>query len=507
MPDHPAGAADHCRLPHRRDGHRGPGAPAGRPRIGRHPRRCARPDRAVAAGAGGAVGAALRLSRRRAARRSAAPRPSWAAAGCRPRAPPSLASSTPKPSSACASEAWPEPANADELHDALVWLGFLTPRSEAASAPDGTGWLDELAASEARAHCCSGPGTAVWIAAERLPQFQALWPAAVLDPAIAAPSAHARRSGRRRRRWSRSCAGRLEGLGPVTRDAPRGARSASTPATSRQRWPLWRSRASPCAAASRRVATRRMVRASPAGARSIATPSSACAPRSSRLRHATSCASCCVAARGRGRPHGRPRRRRCHCRASSKASRAPAGAWESEILPARIADYEPAWLDDRCSSRPRRLGAAAAAQWPPRRRRAPAGAGAHHADHLAGASACSALGRSLVASAAAAYPASGRAQMVADCHPRSRRLVLRRDRGRHPAAAHRGRGRSGRAGRARARAPRTASAACAHCWSPPIAPQADAAAAGGAAPPFGMEAPAAGRWRGGAAAAEPQRKE
>ena len=25
---------------------------------------------------------------------------------------------------------------------------------------------------------------------------------------------------------------------------------------------------------------------------------------------------------------------------------APAGAWESEILPARIGDYEPAWLDD-----------------------------------------------------------------------------------------------------------------------------------------------------------------
>ena len=27
---------------------------------------------------------------------------------------------------------------------------------------------------------------------------------------------------------------------------------------------------------------------------------------------------------------------------------APAGAWESEILPARIADYEPEWLDDQC---------------------------------------------------------------------------------------------------------------------------------------------------------------
>ena len=27
---------------------------------------------------------------------------------------------------------------------------------------------------------------------------------------------------------------------------------------------------------------------------------------------------------------------------------APAAAWETEILPARIAGYEPAWLDDRC---------------------------------------------------------------------------------------------------------------------------------------------------------------
>jgi ATP-dependent Lhr-like helicase len=27
---------------------------------------------------------------------------------------------------------------------------------------------------------------------------------------------------------------------------------------------------------------------------------------------------------------------------------APAGAWESEILSARLADYEPDWLDERC---------------------------------------------------------------------------------------------------------------------------------------------------------------
>ena len=29
---------------------------------------------------------------------------------------------------------------------------------------------------------------------------------------------------------------------------------------------------------------------------------------------------------------------------------APAGSWESEILPARLADYDPAWLDALCLS-------------------------------------------------------------------------------------------------------------------------------------------------------------
>jgi ATP-dependent Lhr-like helicase len=29
---------------------------------------------------------------------------------------------------------------------------------------------------------------------------------------------------------------------------------------------------------------------------------------------------------------------------------APAGSWESEILPARVSDYDPAWLDALCLS-------------------------------------------------------------------------------------------------------------------------------------------------------------
>src|SRR5215468_10722756 len=40
-------------------------------------------------------------------------------------------------------EAWPEAANADELHDAMVWLGFMT--AEEARTPNWEGWLAELA--------------------------------------------------------------------------------------------------------------------------------------------------------------------------------------------------------------------------------------------------------------------------------------------------------------------------------------------------------------------------
>ena len=42
------------------------------------------------------------------------------------------------------SEAWPDPVNAEELHDALLWLGCLT-EAEARAAPDWREWLDALA--------------------------------------------------------------------------------------------------------------------------------------------------------------------------------------------------------------------------------------------------------------------------------------------------------------------------------------------------------------------------
>jgi ATP-dependent helicase Lhr and Lhr-like helicase len=110
-------------------------------------------------------------------------------------------------------EVWPQVDSADELHDALVELGFITPS-------EGRGWehfLDELSADRRAAvyHTNVG-GPNLWVAAERLPQLNAVFPDAWTEPPIVAPAALAETI------WSSEPAlveiirGRLEGLGPVT---------------------------------------------------------------------------------------------------------------------------------------------------------------------------------------------------------------------------------------------------------------------------------------------------
>jgi ATP-dependent helicase Lhr and Lhr-like helicase len=112
------------------------------------------------------------------------------------------------------SEAWPDPVNAEELHDALLWLGCLT-EAEGRAAPGWSEWLSALARDK-RVALLKAPHAGLWIPAERLPQFHGLWPEAQLEPEIAAPAEQAGET------WSAESAlveivrGRLEGLGPVT---------------------------------------------------------------------------------------------------------------------------------------------------------------------------------------------------------------------------------------------------------------------------------------------------
>ncbi len=112
-------------------------------------------------------------------------------------------------------EAWPEPENADELHDALAWLGFLT-EAEVNADPRWDGFVAELTAHKRVAQLQLG--SALSISAERLPQFRALCPTLKTTPALTVPAPYEQRA------WSRDEAlveivrGRLEGLGPVCAD-------------------------------------------------------------------------------------------------------------------------------------------------------------------------------------------------------------------------------------------------------------------------------------------------
>ena len=111
-------------------------------------------------------------------------------------------------------EAWPDPVNAEELHDALLWLACLT-EAEARAAPGWSEWLEALK-RDMRVTLFRTPQADLWIPAERLAQFQAVWPEGRLEPQIAPPDDQAEAAPSRDDALVEILRGRLEGLGPVT---------------------------------------------------------------------------------------------------------------------------------------------------------------------------------------------------------------------------------------------------------------------------------------------------
>ncbi len=114
-------------------------------------------------------------------------------------------------------EAWPQVRDADEMHEALTLLGFVT----AAQVNANHGWserLQALAKAQRATQLLPASTTSpmVWTSAEKLPLWQALHPAAPMQPEIATPAEYTAQI------WSREDAlmelvrHRLGGLGPVT---------------------------------------------------------------------------------------------------------------------------------------------------------------------------------------------------------------------------------------------------------------------------------------------------
>jgi ATP-dependent Lhr-like helicase len=242
-------------------------------------------------------------------------------------------------------EAWPEATNRDELHDALAWFGFAT-EAEVRAASGWNDWLAELAAERRTARLHLPAGT-VWIAAERLPAFRALWPDAKLDPAITAPAEQSAREWSPEEALVEIVRGRLEGQGPVSEHAlaaPLGVEASQVAAALialEAEGFAMRGRFTPGANDEEWCERRLLARIHGYTIKRLRAEIEPVAARDF-LRFLFSWQHVTDDARMEG-PDALD-----EVVGQLEGFGAPAGAWETEILPARLAGYEPAWLDDRC---------------------------------------------------------------------------------------------------------------------------------------------------------------
>lgn len=246
-------------------------------------------------------------------------------------------------------EAWPQAATADELHDALTWIALVT-EAEAEAQPAWGGLLRELARQGRAARLVPfASGTGFWIAAERLPEFTAVHPGARLDPQIAAPPECAARRWRREAALLEIVRGRLEGLGPVTAQrlaadivVPLAEVNAALAALEAEGFAM-RGVFAPEAGAEQWCERRllaRIHRYTIERLRREIEP--VCAADFMRFLFDWQRVS---AAERMAGPDAL-----AAVLSQLEGYEAAAAAWETELLPARVQGYEPAWLDDLCLS-------------------------------------------------------------------------------------------------------------------------------------------------------------
>ncbi|MGH8140134.1 MAG: DEAD/DEAH box helicase [Steroidobacteraceae bacterium] len=256
-------------------------------------------------------------------------------------------------------EAWPDAANADELHDALLWLTFIdqaeverqvpwpeliamlvgqsrVTRLEIGVDTDASAQMDLHGRADRRA---------LWVAAERLPLFLAVFPHAQAHPNIEVPT-------RFTRQWSREEAlveivrGRLEGLGPVTPGTiadSLGVRSAqieiALAALQAEGFAMKGQFASDIG--NEWCERRLLARIHRYTVKRLRAEIEPIEPRDF-LRF--------LFEWQRVTPEGRMEGPDAvgAVLGQLEGFEAPASAWETEILPTRISEYEPAWLDEQC---------------------------------------------------------------------------------------------------------------------------------------------------------------
>ncbi len=136
-------------------------------------------------------------------------------------------------------EAWPRASNPDELHEALLLAGLVTEAELNRISPESKAWLQALAtqkragrircSSTSNRHaeaCCSteeadasASDGRFWVAAERLPLLEAVFPHCQTDEYLTAPEAERNRIWEPENALRELVRGRLEISGPVTAES------------------------------------------------------------------------------------------------------------------------------------------------------------------------------------------------------------------------------------------------------------------------------------------------
>lgn len=254
-------------------------------------------------------------------------------------------------------EAWPEFRSADELSDALTLAGFMVPNEARHAGRDAAErWMTELCGSKRGTRVrLSESGECLWVSAARLSQFRSAFPRIIEEPTLELPEALSE-SIDADTALVEIVRARLESSGPVTRAQLAAPLSGAADSTLERRIDaallalqgegvVMRGHFSPDAQGTdeqwcERGLLARIHRYTLDRLRKEIEP-------------VTSAALMRFLARWQ------------HLDEDSRLSgpnslsvvlgqlegyRAAAGAWESALLPSRLKDYEPTWLDQRCLS-------------------------------------------------------------------------------------------------------------------------------------------------------------